>query len=67
MSPVISGFHAITPDLADSAVLLAQTQAAAGLIDAVTNAVAVISALFAGLDSEVAAREFCQLFRGKVA
>ena len=40
---------------------------AAGLIDAGANAVAVISALFAAPDVEVAARKFCQLLRVKVA
>jgi len=40
---------------------------AAGLIDAGANAVAVISALFAVPDVEVAARKFCQLLRVKVA
>ena len=40
---------------------------AAELIDAGANAVAVISALFAAPDVEVAARKFCQLLRVKVA
>jgi thiamine-phosphate pyrophosphorylase len=40
---------------------------ATGLIDAGANAVAVISALFAVPDVEVAARKFCQLLRVKVA
>ncbi len=39
---------------------------AAELIDAGAHAVAVISALFAAPDVEVAARKFCQLFRAQV-
>ncbi len=39
---------------------------AAELIDAGAHAVAVISALFAAPDVEIAARKFCQLFRAQV-
>ena len=78
MNPAISGLYAVTPDLVDTAVFLANTQAAltgggitldnaAELIDAGAAAIAVISALYAAPDTEAAARKSCQLLRVKVA
>jgi len=63
MNPAISGLYAVTPELADTAVLLAKTQAA---LAGGAHAVAIISALFAVPDVEATARKFCQLLRAKV-